>query len=82
MEKYVEDYLFLSTGIEMAIKEAREEALVEGKQEGLIIGQSEALHKIKLVIEQLNKGIPVETIAADLNIDISMVEEIKRMTNS
>ena len=66
----------------MAIKEAREEALVEGKQEGLIIGQSEALHKIKLVIEQLSKGISVEVIAADLNIDISMVEEIKRMTNS
>jgi uncharacterized protein (DUF433 family) len=48
----------------------------------LIQGQSEALHKINLVIEQLNKGIPVETISADLNIDISMVEEIKRMTNS
>ncbi len=90
MEKYVEDYLFLSTGIEMAIQDARKEALVEGKQrgieegkqEGLILGQSEALHKIKLVIEQLNKGIPVEKIAADLCIEISMVEEIKQMTNS
>jgi len=73
MEKYVEDYLFLSTGIEMAIQDARKEALIQG--------QSEALHKMKLVIEKLNKGIPVETIAADLSIDVSMIEEIKLMSN-
>ena len=64
----------MSTGIEMAIKEARDEALIQG--------QSEALHKVKLVIEQLNKGIPIASITTNLNIDLSMVEEIKRITNS